>query len=332
MEHSSNSLILKNILDNETCELKQMIDNFMYEKLKEFQEQIKTNVDKVVTERINTFYNPPCDELDEVVFDDDCINVKNIPIYHGSNQRRSIMDILKEENNPSSPRFTGINKEYVKKVYQEILKLEGQKCFKIIEDWSATSNGITTRYLYIFKSSYITESYYPSNNYNPYDYRFSGNHSLPIQTLYAIKCFSPTNTLATKRCTFDVLQKAHTEHPHYFQPNCIEFEQICQREYAQIEKTKEEFEELTEEAHRILDENTSKKDYYDILDQRLEQIAVDEARIKEEKQKLLIVKERLLEMKTELERERQEFEEEKRKYLIQKNKSIDIDKCFEDLL
>ena len=87
-----------------------------------------------------------------------------------------------------------------------------------------------------------------------------------------------------------------------------------------------------EEASRIIDENISKKEYYESLEQRIAQIAIEEERIREEKQKLMLIKDRLKDMKEEISREREEFENEKRRFMEQKNKTIDIDKCFEDLL
>jgi hypothetical protein len=312
MEHSSNSLILKNILENETCELKQMIDNLMSEKLKEFQQQVKTNIDKVVTERIQTFYNTSYDELDEIVFNEE-------PNTYAI---QSCIETC--EGNLRHP-MDETNRKYYNEMINRAKKLSSQKMFTIFVPYHQCSISV-----YIFKNCVLDGS----GTGSPVRF-MCYNHILPINILLGIKVLL-NNTSAGQlnqqnQNRIITLINYYNENPQHFQPNCIEFEQICQREYSQIEKTKEEFEELTEEAHRILDENTSKKDYYDILDQRIEQITKDEERLKEEKQKLFIVKERLLEMKTELERERQELEEEKRKYLSQK-KSIDIDKCFEDLL
>lgn len=326
MEYTSNSGILRHIINDESCELKQMIDSFMYEKLAEFQQQVKTNVDKVVTERISAFYNQPWNELDEMVFDDNCAN--------------SIIEKVIEYFKPSNVQWAGCEKVALPR-YNKILELRGQKCFAQIN----VGHGIPSGYdmatyfsRYIFKHSYITVTH-PSRGNPQYEFK---THTIPTQVLLPIKIScggvfdkSDNGMPATTnkiRLGFENLQRQYKETPHVFKPNCIEFEQICQREYAEIKKQKEEFEELTEEAHKILDENVEKKEYYASIDARLEQLVIDEEKIKEEKQKLFIVKERLLEMKEELERERQEFEVEKQKLREQRNKSIDIDKCFEDLL
>lgn len=50
----TSSIVLKNILDHESCELKKMIDAFMSEKLAEFQQGMKENIDKIINEIIIT--------------------------------------------------------------------------------------------------------------------------------------------------------------------------------------------------------------------------------------------------------------------------------------
>lgn len=50
----TSSIVLKNILDRESCELKQMIDAFMGEKMAEFQQGMKETVDKIINEIIIT--------------------------------------------------------------------------------------------------------------------------------------------------------------------------------------------------------------------------------------------------------------------------------------
>jgi hypothetical protein len=260
MERTSNSIILKNILNEESCELKQMIDDFMCEKLAEFQEKI--------TERCNTTYNKSEEGLDEVVFDD---------LPEGIT---GIIDACAEQSLQEVERA-------------EILKLKGKKYFIIGHPYYILSGLPNISYhhmYYIFKDSYIifkspsTRTKLGKTAPNIYEFH---RHQLPTQLLHIIKM---------KSYRFEDIVFYIERHPQYFQPNL----------YAENKKQEE-------------------------VESHLEQIAKDEEQIKEEKQKLFIVKERLLEMKTTLERERKEFEEEKRKYLSQK-KSIDIDKCFEELL
>jgi hypothetical protein len=310
MERNSNSLILKNILDNESCELKQMIDAFMSDKLAEFQQQVKTNVDKVVIDRLSKFYNPSSLELDNIIFDEE-------PATY------AIQSCIEQcERNVRSCTDMATNK-YYSTMLEDAKTLSGQKMFTIC---LPQSSGYSGGYLgYVFKN-YILE---PWCGGSPVTYGCF-KHPFPSSVLLTLKVYSKPNTNGVLRTT--QLINYYEEHPQYFQPNCIEFERICKQEHEEIARQKEEFGELIEESHRILDENVDKKEYYASLDARLDQIRIDEERIKEEKQKLLIVKERLLEMKSELERERQSIEEEKRKLREQKEKSIDINQCFADLL
>jgi hypothetical protein len=310
----TSSIVLKNILDHESCELKQMIDAFMGEKMAEFQQTMKQNVDKIITERISEFYSPLEPNLEEVLFDktSDKLNIK----YAIDNY------IIREERYfRGSSHNTEMLQKHLEKM-EEVKELLNQKCFDIT---LSNSSG------YIFKKYYF---YFHHGTSSPVTY-YCLSHNIPNHVLFTIKYISSHN----HQPLLTHLQQCYNDHPQYFQPNCVEFETICQREHAEIKKQKEELEELThqsneimEEAHRIIDENVEKKEYYESLDRRLQQIVLDEEKIREEKQKMLFVKERLLEMKAEIEKERQELEKEKQKFISQKNKSIDIDKCFEDLL
>lgn len=318
LEHTSNSVVLRNILADESCELKRMIDAFMGEKLAEFQTAVKQNVDKVVAEKISDFYTPPNPELDDIVFDEATPT--------------SLIGSVISNYEQCVHTTCGTNKEYYSFRLELTKKLDGQKCFR-----ASISDGMTlhTTIAYIFKNAYLYGP--PVNGVMRYDLY---THTLPTNILLVIKYFGKVFTDAHS-CSnnLDTLQKYHTDHPEYFQPNCREFERVCQQEYAEIERRKQEFEESTkqsneiiEEAHRIIDENVSKKEYYESLEQRIGQLEIEEERIREEKQKMVLIKERLLEMKAEIAREREEFKKEKKLFMAQKNKTIDIDKCFEDLL
>jgi flagellar biosynthesis regulator FlbT len=297
METTSNSVVLRNILADESCELKRMIDAFMGEKLAEFQTAVKQNVEKVVSEKISAFYTPPNPDLDDIVFSQPSESSKHIIDV-------CIHTLQQDRYNNNASKIEQIKKLYDQKSFSAMI---GDMCG------------------YVFKNCYLTISGNPQ-------YAWHTPHTLPTNVLLVIKKFSESRSIQQ-------LQQLHTDHTEYFQPNCVEFERICQQEYAEIERRKREFEESTkqsneiiEEAHRIIDKNVSKKEYYESLEQRISQIEIEEERIREEKQKMVLIKERLLVMKQEIAREREEFEKEKKLFMEQKNKTIDIDKCFEYLL
>ena len=54
---SSSSIILLNILQDESCELKSAINTFMEEKLHDLELLIKSKVDTIVADRLDKFYN-----------------------------------------------------------------------------------------------------------------------------------------------------------------------------------------------------------------------------------------------------------------------------------
>jgi hypothetical protein len=123
----------------------------------------------------------------------------------------------------------------------------------------------------------------------------------------------------------DLPTKILEEHPEYFKKNCSDFEEICRKEYSEIEKTKSQLKAL-------MDEQITKKDYYASLKKKLKDIELekkqleeDKIKLKEEKEKMIFIKEKLIQMKEEVELEKQKIEQ-------QKNKTVDLDKCFEEII
>ena len=115
------------------------------------------------------------------------------------------------------------------------------------------------------------------------------------------------------------------EHPEYFKKNCSDFEEICRKEYSEIEKTKSQLKAL-------MDEQITKKDYYTSLEKKFKDIEIEKKqleeekiKLKEEKEKMVFIKEKLMQMKEEVELEKQKIEQ-------QKNKTVDLDKYFEEII
>ena len=70
----SNSIILKDILNNESCKLKQTIDNYMQESFDKLQMLMKSKVDKIISDKLDLFYNKESKvskEHEEILFDED---------------------------------------------------------------------------------------------------------------------------------------------------------------------------------------------------------------------------------------------------------------------
>ena len=65
-----NSVILGNILNHEKCELKNSIDAYMDNKIKDFQVMMKKSVDDIINTKVNTFCNKPFDKYENVLFNE----------------------------------------------------------------------------------------------------------------------------------------------------------------------------------------------------------------------------------------------------------------------
>jgi hypothetical protein len=313
-------VILNNILNNDQCGLKQTIDAFMTEKLKEFQQAVNTNVDQVIASRLSSFFNTESSEIENEVF------TEEHPSHHSLEACLQYLNAALSGSYPHQPCHPSRRLELLRQI-EAVKQAAGQKMFML----SPTPG--TTLYTYVYKLCVINVMGSPCQP----DHYYVFPHSLPLSVLLGVKL--------TKHSSYNNWHPFHTlityskEHPEYFHPNCAEFEGVCKGEKKATSLQREGLEELTRqttermaEAERIIKENEEHKNYYTSLEQRLQQLVIDEEKIKEEKQKMTLIKERLVGMRSDLDRERQEFEEEKKRFLEQKNKTIDLDACFDDLL
>jgi len=317
---TSSSIILSNILATESCELKNTIDRYMDTKLKELQDVMKSKVESVITGRLDKFYNKSFEDHDKVLFDKDGSHF--IDEYNGVIKGTLI------------PPYNQTNEQIKKNYPLYPLPTENFNCFSVVVgypmNYGLQNNGHKIRELSFFKTFIIERKSDPP--YHPNQRQWCSSvykHNLSSDCLFAIKHFQAANegvgeSRTPARCFTESI-KLLEEHPEYFKKNCSDFEALCRREYTEIEKTKRQLKSL-------MDENISKKDYYVSLDkknkdfeQEKKQLEEERQKIKEEKEKMVFIKEKLVEMKKEVELEKQ-------KILEQKSKTIDIDKCFEDII
>jgi len=303
---TSSSIILSNILASESCELKTTIDSYMDTKLKEFQEIIKSKVDSIIADKIDKFYNKSFEEHEKVLFDKD--GEYAIKEYNGYQQ----------SNFEIRGSYTNLEFEAFK--IKNLLSTTNTKCF-VIGYSRYSGSGTTSFTINIFKTFMLLgerPNYATTHGWSVI------NHNLSSDCLFAIKHFQASFCDVS---TNDFLKskKILEEHPEYFKKNCSDFEALCRREYDEIEKTKSQLKLL-------IHENISKKDYYASLDKKFKdfeqekkQFEEERQKIKEEKEKMIFIKEKLVEMKKEVELEKQKIEQ-------QKNKTVDLDKCFEEII
>jgi hypothetical protein len=305
---TSSSIILSNVLATESCELRTAIDSYMDTKLKELQDVMKSKVESVITSRLDKFYNKSFEDHDKILFDKNGLQLINEvnSMVKGAIQSYKYTDAQIKSNWPLYP-----------------LPTVNFNCFTIEYTESINGQGNRISELSFFKTFIIGRDSHPPSQgqIRQWSHRIY-KHSISSDCLFAIKHFQIVNCgPSTGIAGLGLLDK----HPEYFKKNCSEFEEICHREYAEIEKTKKQLKSL-------MDENISKKDYYASLDKKnkdfeqdKKQLEEERQKLKEEKEKMVFIKEKLVEMKKEVELEKQKISE-------QKSKTIDIDKCFEDII
>jgi hypothetical protein len=269
---------------------------------------MKSKVESVITGRLDKFYNKSFEDHEKILFDNNGLQFINE--YNS-----------KIKGNLESFNYTIVQIKSNWPLYP--LPTENTNCFTIQYTESINGQGNLIREMNYFKTFIIgRDSQPPSQGQHRQWSHQIYKHSISSDCLFAIKHFQIVNCGPSTGITgLGLLEK----HPEYFKKNCSEFEGICRREYTEIEKTKKQLKSL-------MDENISKKDYYVSLDKKLKdfeqekkQLEEERQKIKEEKEKMVFIKEKLVEMKKEVELEKQKIVE-------QKSKTIDIDKCFEDII
>ena len=108
----------------------------------------------------------------------------------------------------------------------------------------------------------------------------SFKHNLTTDCLFAIKYFQVANQPVQDACCTNYINlntsiKLLEDHPEYFKKNCSDFEDICRKEYAEIEKTKSELKAL-------IDEQLSKKNYYEILEKKIKDFEQEKKQIEQD--------------------------------------------------
>jgi hypothetical protein len=306
--NSSNSIILQNIISEETSEWKEAINSFIQTKTDEFKTIMKSNIEKILSDKISNFYNRDFDH-DKILFDgqfdsgiiDKCIGALNTQISQNS------QNLIFKSNSLANIELLNQSKKL------------NSKCFIINPVYETPCN--QRRNMFVFKKFIIVQLINSWQNGSNDFYEFH-NHSFPTDMLFALKHFQIKNDYGSVQ----TLLKFFSEHPEYFKTNCSEFESICKKEHDEIQKQKEELKLLIEE-------NTKKIEYYKELEKQIETIEIVKLGVKEEldkikieKECLSIVKQKLSIMQSDIDKERKELEEEKNKL---KTNNFDIDKYLD---
>ena len=136
----SNSFFLKNIIQDETSELREGIISFMESKVNEFSALMKSNIENVITQKLDNFYKKKFDDHDSILFDTDGTDI----VQKTLSWLQTIMS-----NGYQNP--TGV--QALKKQMDELnknVRTHGYKCF-VISCCYYTGNGNDGNSIYIFK-------------------------------------------------------------------------------------------------------------------------------------------------------------------------------------
>lgn len=242
---TSSSIILSNILASESSELKSTIDSYMDTKLRDLQQIIKSNIDSFITEKIESFYGKSFDDHDKILFNKNGSHL--ITQYNGETK----INIEQGSNKSNFPCYP--------------LSSENTSCFTIAFSVNNFGNGIRVRELHFFQKIIIERNSHPpgSGNHRQWSYQIF-KHNLSYDCLFAIKYFQVANEPVSESGVHNKVELSDSiqllqDHPEYFIKKSSDFEEICRKEYAEIEKTKKQLKIL-------MDEYISKKDYYATLE------------------------------------------------------------------
>ena len=294
----SNSIILKDILTSESSELTNSINSFMENKINEFTTIMKTNIEKAISEKIDKFYKNANSQHDKILFNID---------------GKTVIEQVRQKLKSQISNFTILQLSYINTdtTYNTM-------CFMMSRQ-HYTGNGNDTCTLHIFKTFIIEHSCGAREDPRWLIYK----HNMSNDMLFTIKNFQ------TSSCAGGLTSglKLYNDHPEYFKSQCCEFETICNKEYSEISKQKQELQKL-------IDEHIENQEYYSRLEDEIaeikretEKLQKEKENIKEEKKKLILVKEKMVIMRMEIEKEKDQLEIEKNKLKLD---NLDLDEYLEE--
>jgi hypothetical protein len=316
----SNSIILKDILNNESCELKKTIDNYMQESFDKLQMLMKSKVDKVVSDKLDLFYNKEFDdERKKILFNEPIKCDKSTEKFFG----------LQYSNFPQG----GCSMKY----YKNIIKI----------NWHDRTNNkeyilkhnFTIPMLFVIK---YCNPIYMYNNYNvcqnPEYFQKEEFQNINSSDFEEI-CKKEYNDIEEKKIKLENLIEDYTNKKDYYESlekqvveARLEVENI-KNEYN--EKYKKEFTELEEEKLRLknlIEEYTNNKKYYELIEEKNNDFEKEKEELQKEKEKITFIKQKLLIMKEETILMKSELQREKEKLLEYKKNTNDIDEYFDEMV
>lgn len=201
-----NSVILGNILNHEKCELKNSIDAYMDNKIKDFQVMMKKSVDDIINTKVNTFCNKPFDKYENVLFNENggklLEEYNRYVVNHNSQNQHTKLKIIPVSNN-------------IKYFYISYI-LPNPSVFNSI-----------LRYTQFYFLNFMIEVQDPSSANAKYTYY---EHDLTINNLFVIKHFQSSKIVNGL--------SLHKTHPEYFKKSYSELDE--KKEYIELEKLMDE--------------------------------------------------------------------------------------------
>jgi hypothetical protein len=154
------------------------------------------------------------------------------------------------------------------------------------------------------------------NNYGSDEYRYY-EHKIPIHMLKVIKDANDGGNHGGGEKFIVQMINDSLNNPLLFHSNAQDFEAICEQEYAEINKIKQDL--LTKSTN--LDELTATErknaDHYNYLDKCVQEIADSTGKLNEQKKMLRFANEKMKKIKREFELEKERFEKEKAQFYNQ---------------
>ena len=144
---------------------------------------------------------------------------------------------------------------------------ENNKCFQLVCNETIWSNTIIYA-VYIF-NTYIIKVEDRSNG--TFERPKIIYHELSLDCLFCVKYFQADKIFSG----IDLYRK----NPEYFNKNCSHFEEICKKEYNEIEKQKNQL-------NILINDNLSKQEYYDSLENKIKELEFQKQQLEEKLEKI----------------------------------------------
>jgi hypothetical protein len=288
---ASNSTIVSFILDAQKEALTEQLELILDKTLAGFKDTITNYIKQRNNDYVQSLYNKDKGIINEATLFNEKFSTKlNFSLQTHHDERKNMNGNLKT------------------------IVIDDESVFKVLsgDNYSSYPNKRDRLTWYISNQFAISirSEYGCSDHYRYYE------HKIPIHMLKVIKDACGGHNGGHKYFIVQMINDS-LNNPLLFHSNAQDFEAICEQEYAEINKIKQDLVTKSTKLDELTATERENADHYNYLDSCVQEIADSTLKLNEQKKMLRIANEKMKKIKREFELEKERFEKEKAQFYNQ---------------